>query len=209
MVRKILRLPTLPDGIDTGDEVIEITNTVHEGSPPKYMVVALTHAARGGLLILIIIPRLMVTSCLLYLGLRYLLSTRSVQELILNFLSLEFILLIPEAVASALFPDNMQERLGHLSFALPERHPEKEINPRADGRSPRRASRTTDFVLTGMLVAFFTIALALFIFSHKNNIIPEYDGDLEKLCKEGMYMDGSKWCTSLRDCFPYGDEAEL
>eukprot|EP00929_Paragymnodinium_shiwhaense_P011391 TRINITY_DN11702_c0_g1_i1.p1 TRINITY_DN11702_c0_g1~~TRINITY_DN11702_c0_g1_i1.p1 ORF type:complete len:399 (-),score=35.88 TRINITY_DN11702_c0_g1_i1:239-1435(-) len=75
-------------------------------------IMGLTRSVKGVILFLVIIPRMFITSILLWLGCRWLLATDKFSDLILNAVALEFVLVLKELVFRALVPARNKYDLG-------------------------------------------------------------------------------------------------
>merc|ERR1719235_3130342 len=70
----------------------------------KVVIKGLTVGLKGGIVIFIMIPRILIAVTLLWLGCRWLAATQSFADILLNSVGLEFILLLKESLYIALAP---------------------------------------------------------------------------------------------------------
>uniref|UniRef100_A0A7S2PPB2 Uncharacterized protein n=1 Tax=Zooxanthella nutricula TaxID=1333877 RepID=A0A7S2PPB2_9DINO len=75
-----------------------------DGEPggSEFVIARLPRAMKGALVVLVIIPRLCITSFLLWVGCRWLLATNNFADLILNAVALEFVLCLKDVMYLAI-----------------------------------------------------------------------------------------------------------
>merc|ERR1740130_1109111 len=98
---KINSLPKLP----VGESVAEMIHERECDGEEHFDIVALTPGARCSLYVLAIIPKLLIAMFLFWIGMRWLTSTDSFGDLIMNALALEFVLNIDELFFNSFFPE--------------------------------------------------------------------------------------------------------
>merc|ERR1712007_230832 len=107
--RDIYAIQGLGEDSDISDMVKDVEGD--EGEATGSRVVALTTVARVSTYVLIIIPKVIIAMVLLALGCRWLASTESFADLILNALALEFVIGIDELMYESFVPEAMRLRL--------------------------------------------------------------------------------------------------
>merc|ERR1719343_1737994 len=82
------------------DSLQDYDDAATEGD--DYLIDALTVYMKGVIVFLVLLPRLLITLVLTWLGCRWLLATTNFADLILNAVALEFILLMKDALYGTL-----------------------------------------------------------------------------------------------------------
>lgn len=195
-------IPDLPPGCSSWQQMYDHWSDGQR----KIYVVALTPLSRCGANCLIVVPRFLVMTSILYLGWRWLAASESPDGLILNALALEFIINIDEMIFAAFFPNAMAEKI--KEFKLVEQQEDfesaEEAHQAKDGKTVYEYSRSLCFLIVAFLALLAYITLG-------QTIIPGYNGDLHPICSNdreshklrcGMEQTGAV-------CFPYGPGAEL
>merc|ERR1719284_459601 len=77
------------------------------------VVNGLTWAVKGTILVLVLLPRFVITCALLWLGCRWLAATNDFSDLVLNAVALEFLLMLKDLLYYVLVPDRNKRDLQH------------------------------------------------------------------------------------------------
>jgi len=111
VARLIVNLPV----VDSMADAVEI----HEDDPQQVTIRGLTRIMKCVIVIVILIPRVLTTFFLLWLGCRWLAATTNFGDTIQNAVALEFILLIKDMIYSTVVPDRSKRELQNTSIATP------------------------------------------------------------------------------------------
>merc|ERR1719498_931526 len=114
------------------------------------------------------IPRMAITSVLLWIGCRWLLATTDFADLVMNAIALEFILLIKDCLYVALMPAR-----SNIDLSLTK------IQPFPKRLSPAWWNFADSFLL--LLVAVLWVYLYM---RHFQQVLPDYRWDVHDVCVE-------------------------
>lgn len=200
--RNISALPVLPAGIAALDMVHERPSDDDEGINE---VIALNASTRFFIYVLIVIPKFLVCLVLLFLGCRWLVSTASFSDLILNALALEFILNIDELIFTALFPVTAVKEVEIVKFAYAKG---KDLS-----NKDKEAVKTWGYARSILMLIFVLFFVGLYQ-NVLQQILPGYTYDITDNCvelfnKEAMLPCPADYWGALTgthaDCFPFGE----
>jgi hypothetical protein len=166
-------------------------------------IVGLTGRVKLVLHLFIIFPKLGINLCLAYIGVRWLSSTVSFSDLILNALALQFIVDIDELLLASLYPERMINALNRAKFASPRR----DLTTEEDELDLKKRYHQAIVVI---------IALAAIVYGYLfffQQVLPEYVWDVgERECRDVRKERSTplcpfgQWITNPRDdrtCFPF------
>merc|ERR1712048_848401 len=88
-------------------------------------IIALTKTARMAIFLAVVVPKLCIACYLLYMGLQWLTSGNSYTGLILDALSLQFIVQLDEILFDALYPHDFKDMIEGSTVLVPEAHQTK------------------------------------------------------------------------------------
>lgn len=163
-------------------------------------IVGLTWKCYLSLHCMITLPKLGINVWLTFMGVRWLASTVSFSDLILNALGLQFILDIDEMMLNCLFPERMMKALNAAQFCLAH----KRMTLDEDKQDMKVRYHQAIFFI-GCL--FFLVYCYLNFFQ---SVIPNFEWDINwETCKDVRKNQFTPRCgTSAlwthEECFPYG-----
>lgn len=161
----LLSTPTIAD---MKESIIETDRKGDEG----VIVVGLTFPIKVTAIVMIVIPRILVTVCLLWLGCRWLTGTFGFSDVLQNAVALEFILLLKFVFYDAITPaHNKKETQNTL------------LQPYVDSESPSRMVFLGAF--TWGIVSIVWVFLYILIFQQ---VLPDYQWDIHDACVD--YLAG-------------------
>lgn len=137
----------------------------------EFIIKALPLWLKAVIFVFVIIPRLGITTFLLWVGCRWLLATNNFADLILNAVALEFILLLKEMMYRVLVPHRNKIDLGGTFI-------------KTSTREPPSAKAFTQ-TLSWLLVAFAWVVSYMGIPHHVDGwqmVLPDYRWDLHDVC---------------------------
>merc|ERR1719235_272245 len=170
-------------------------NEVEEDDGERHELIALTPPVRFFLWLFIILPKLGIVTYLLIIGSRYLTSTESFQDLILNAIALEFIINIDELLFMSLFPESGAKEIDQVKFT----HPKKDQNAEEEAAA-FVAGYHRSLVFISLAVAWVVLYL-----NYVQQVIPFYAKDLHLQCPEFYRSTFTLPCPPFTEgCFPYG-----
>merc|ERR1719171_64077 len=193
--REINRLRRHVTNLPTCKHVDDMVHEVEDGDGERHELICLTPMTKVTLWILIILPKFAIVTFLLFVGSRYLVSTESFADLILNAIALEFVINIDELLFAALYPESGPEEVDQLKIA--------------SVKKPMTKEQRSDSFVSGyhrsMVFMFIGIGWVLFYMLYFQQVIPGYAKDLHLHCPR--YWDDSYTLTCqpfTEGCFPYG-----
>jgi len=161
-------------------------------------LIALTRLARAGIYSTVILPKLVIAVLLWYIGCRWLAATQSFSDLILNALSLEFIINIDELVYDNFAPRSLKDWLGSTKILHLVAEPDSQTHAVAG-----RYIKHLVYVILGLLWSYFYLTAF-------QQVIPGFQFDISEHC--GGWFDayyeptcGEGFLSKHPErCFPYG-----
>jgi len=193
-LRKIERQARIFFGIRSAQNASDMIKVYPDG---KEKVVRLTAMVRIALVLVLIIPKLVITILLTLIGFVWLTATVSFADLILNAVALAFIIQIDEQIYNVLIPDNLKSRMAQTVLW-----------------TSRTAQNTQDVAIEvrwGLLKAFFLIVCSLFLVAlyigpgqQLIPIFPGFKNDIDKHCKAFRARKPMCEVGESGDCFPMG-----
>lgn len=191
-------LPTLPSGIAATQMVHELRLQIGSFQKEhKNLVICLTRATRVWLYIMIFIPRVIIASCLLVMGIAFLTATQSFTELIMNSLAMSFVYDIDELLMEVFLPQRLKHNLEITKIMTPSEEHLMHLTPKdMDRLKLKRAYSSSAFKMT-MVLAIVTIWLLF------QPIIPGYEFDVTEPCEHVLASIRHVSCKPWdEDCFP-------
>jgi len=160
------------------DALLDCDPDIDDDDPRNgWIIDGLTIAMKVAIMLLVIIPRLVLTVVLLWLGCRFLAATNDFGEMVLNAIALEFILMLKDLLYSTIVPDRNKREIEHINIkpSTPVDH----------------ASYWTYLgTFTWLIIAFAWIIFYVF---HFQMVLPLYKWDVKGPCTEYIkdrYYDG-------------------
>eukprot|EP00931_Biecheleriopsis_adriatica_P100844 TRINITY_DN76085_c0_g1_i1.p1 TRINITY_DN76085_c0_g1~~TRINITY_DN76085_c0_g1_i1.p1 ORF type:complete len:376 (-),score=56.94 TRINITY_DN76085_c0_g1_i1:83-1048(-) len=190
--RDMHAIPSLQKDAQNADMIKEVDGEFH--------IVALSFSARTSMYLLIMLPKFMIASVLLFIGCRWLAATESFSDLILNALALEFIIGIDELIAETLAPERMREQLE----ATKMRH--LPVGSKSDSDDAWHVAMA---YLRSMAYTVLCVAGSFLYIEHFQQVIPNFPNDISKHCTgwfDYYYEPICPFGGSLEKCFPYGPQ---
>jgi len=163
-------------------------------------VVALTPGTKVLLLLLVIVPKLLICSTLMWLGCQWLTATNSFSDLVMNSIAMEFVTGIDEALYETLLPVAHRRQVQEINFVISRRKS-------GGGRAKEFAAFQRSFVYLCISVSFVLAYKVL-----GQTVLPPHLHDLKIACADLISESASQICSApfwtgsfgLGDCFPYG-----
>jgi hypothetical protein len=160
------------------DALLDCDPDIDDDDPRNgWIIDGLTISMKVAIMLLVIIPRLVLTIVLLWLGCRFLAATNDFGEMVLNAIALEFILMLKDLLYSTIVPDRNKREIEHIN-----------IKPSI---AVDHASYWTYLgTFTWLIIAFAWIVFYVF---HFQMVLPLYKWDVKGPCTEYIkdrYYDG-------------------
>jgi len=193
--RDIYAIQGLGEDSDISDMVKDVEGD--EGEATGSRVVALTTVARVSTYVLIIIPKVIIAMVLLALGCRWLASTESFADLILNALALEFVIGIDELMYESFVPEAMRLRLEASTVV------HKKANRGTDDAKTESAIE-----FTRSLVYMTVCGVWSYVYlEYLQQVLPDFKHDIHQHCHGSFDRNYEPICAMWQrgNCFPYGD----
>lgn len=166
-------------------------------------IVSLTRWARIALFALITVPRLFIGVYLIVMGNQYLTSTMEYHELILQALSLEFIIHIDEILYDSCFPQFFSKIVENAKIIAPIAQPAF-LGTRVS--SDPVVNKMAVPLLSNILLMIVCVASVLLYYYCLQQVLPNYKYDTWTLCREFHAVTWHAECRPFQqDCFPYGN----
>lgn len=196
--RSIDLLPDLPSGIAATHMVHELKVQIGDLlEEKKAMLVCMNRLTYLCVHILIFVPRIIISTCLLFMGTAFLTATESFSELILNSLALAFIFDIDELFFQCFLPDRIRKNLERTKIVSPSEEHLTHLSGKAlDAADVKRVYLRSAVVL---LITFSFVCIWFLV----QPILPGYQFDVADKCsgylEEGRLIPCKPW---QKDCFP-------
>jgi len=97
-------------------ESLKILDVESEDEPPLRVVAGLTGGLKALISIFVILPRILLTLVLLWLGSRFLAATNDFSELVLNTIALEFLLMLKDLLYTTIVPDRNKREIQNIQL---------------------------------------------------------------------------------------------
>jgi len=191
LVRSIESIPKVPHQSLMINLYESELGTIHE-------IVGLTHRVCFCLHLFITVPQFGINLWLTYMGVRWLASTVSFSDLILNALALQFIVEIDEILLRSLYPERMISALQRAKFAPPRTR----LSPEEDqiDLKKRYHQAIVATVSVFLIVLIYLVGL--------QQVLPHFSWDVNSnICANVMKERFTPKCTfgmGTHDCFPFG-----
>merc|ERR1712032_1664195 len=85
-------------------------------------IIALTQQTRSMLFVLVCLPKIIISGALLFLGYAWLSATTSFESLVMNTVSMEFVLRIDELFYATFLPLAYRKKVADINFFLDDEH---------------------------------------------------------------------------------------
>lgn len=163
-------------------------------------VSALTRKTRMLLLIIIVLPKMLISMVLLGIGTLWLTATTSYSELLLNALALEFIVQVDELIFDAIFAESLKEHIQNARLVFPVSSADLKWRGIASG-----VKRS----LGWWLAVLVFVRLYIYYGQHLPyiSVLPGYARDID--CADYWSAKTMEPCRTTAffggdDCFPFG-----
>jgi hypothetical protein len=160
------------------DALLDCDPDIDDDDPRNgWIIDGLTISMKVAIMLLVIIPRLVLTIVLLWLGCRFLAATNDFGEMVLNAIALEFILMLKDLLYSTIVPDRNKREIEH-------------INIRPSIAVDHASYWTYLGTFTWLIIAFAWIVFYVF---HFQMVLPLYKWDVKGPCTayiKERYYDG-------------------
>lgn len=164
-------------------------------------VVALTSFTKTLIFVLVIVPKILICSTLMWLGCQWLTATNSFSDLVMNSIAMEFVTGIDEALYETLLPVAHRQQVAEINFVR--------YKPKDSG-----SHRDKEFAAFKRSFIYLCVALT-FVFVYKvagQTVLPPHLADLKLACHDLVAAGSSTVCSApiwtgamgLEKCFPYG-----
>lgn len=149
-----------------------IQNVPDASGPDKAIryVVGVTWPVRVTFLVLVAIPRLVLSLALLWLGCRWLVATTSFSDLFLNAVALKFVLMFKDIFYVQLIPDKNKRDVQNTLFP-----------PSATREKP-----SVHAYAAGLMILPIALAWSYFYVFQLQTVLPAYRWDVHDVCKEWL-----------------------
>jgi len=176
----------LKKGVDMFNSLILSTPTVgaleHMVESPsdmksnKMLIVGLTWRKKVFITAIILVPRAILTTVLLWLGSRWLASTNNFGDLIMNTVALEFILLLQNLLYMTMVPARNKRDCQSIETAPPHTHEKAGL-----------------YVFTGSILwGVVAFAWAMVYTYYLQRVLPSYNWDVRDVCAEWLSGESGK-----------------
>jgi hypothetical protein len=199
--RAVIYLVKRINGLPTVMHESLMVNLVESEGGVIHEIVGLTRPIRIVLHLLITIPKLGINAWLTWMGVRWLASTVSFPDLILNALGLQFIIEIDEMMLNSLYPERMIRSIEAAKFALPR----VELSPEEDEADLKARYHESITYIIGLCVCVYCYLV------YFQQVLPDFLWDINsETCATVRTTDFMPQCkahllpTSSRHCFPFG-----
>jgi len=164
----VIALPT--SGSMDGAIIVEALDEDGDGLKNEKVIVHLTMKIKLFVTFLVLLPRLLITAYLLFLGNRWLLATNDFSEMVLNAVALEFVLLLKDLLYITLVPDRNKRDVQHTEIKV------------ALKKQPASYWLFLGTFVWGAMSALW----CLVYMSNLQQVLPEYKWDVRKPCAEWL-----------------------
>lgn len=163
-------------------------------------VKSLTPFVRWSLYIVILLPKILICIGLLLIGLVWLTATDDFSDLILNAVSLEFVINIDNILFSACLPDSLIERIRVTKFCKFKRTVPRTL-AQQESETMRDLVSSAGYFFGSILFvySFMTIGQTVPLLG----VFPGYDHDIH--CPAYFEKITRQFCQAGQECFPFGD----
>jgi len=183
----ILRVPTIPPASSVARSIL----TLGEDS---YLVIGFNKCIRLSIMVLVVIPKFGICFYLTIVGMRWLTSTLSFGDLILNALALEFVIGIDEQILEFFLPATAAENLSALKFGyIVVGEPESQMKKVQKG-----------YIRNIGYFCFCAAAVVIYL-QYLQQVLPFYPFDVGVHCGKWFEDRYNPNCKPFeQNCFPYG-----
>lgn len=164
----IVRTPTITSMANSLEYVGEETTVLLGGKPleNEQLLVGLTTALKILIVVIVIIPRLVITLVLLWLGSRFLAATNDFSELVLNAVGLEFVLFVKDLLYVTVVPERNKREVDYILL-----RPSARMEP---------ASYLT--YLGSFKWLYISFMWGIYYMYWMQQVLPQYRWDVRALC---------------------------
>jgi len=187
--RYVGQVPPLPADATFKDVVVPKPETGGEE------IIALNCITRYSLYLLVVLPKIALTCYLLWVGLSWLTSSTSMSDLLLDVLSLQFVVAIDTLILWAFFPQGTVDSVQFTSIAPPKPVDDEE----------EKKQRVTDYHCSVCFCTLVMLVVVGYMFGAQQ-VLPGYTWDISlTACDEINVRESELVCRPFeKDCFPKG-----
>jgi len=189
----IIKVPTIPYS-----SAASLSRTILTLGEDNYLIIGFNSCIRASIMILVIIPRFGICLYLAIVGMRWLTSTLSFGDLILNALALEFVIGIDEQILEFFMPATAVENIAALKFGYIK-----------VGEAVDQMQKVRQGYVRNIGYFIFCLMAVLIYLRYLQQVLPFYPYDVGVHCGkwfEDRYMPN---CHPFeQNCFPYGSTSD-
>lgn len=203
LLQDLCRVPNCPS--DHPEQMVKGTGGGFEetdADDEKLLVQGLTPAVRTTVVVLIVLPKFVIGTILMLMGMIWLSATESFSELILNSLALEFVITIDDRLFEALLPESYREDMTRVVLQIPRQRQTLEESVREDWGF----WKTSTFFLVA-IPSFVLIYLKFAQFVPILGVLPFFKDDIQQACGDYLEVHKQRLCSSgfgEAQCFAFG-----
>jgi len=153
-----------------GALVVDTTDEDGDGLVNEKVIVHLTWPVKLFMSCLILLPRLLMSSYLLFLGCRWLAATNDFTDLVLNAVALEFVVFLKDLLYNSLVPDRNKRDLQHTEIKAPT------------SKQPASYWIFLGTFLWGAVAALWCLTYMFWL----QRVLPEYQWDVRAVCRKWL-----------------------
>lgn len=204
----LVDLNRLPTSRDSRTSVVSITskgsgdgNDDEAEAEDKISIVSLTPCVRVLTILLIILPKFLINFGLTVIGMIWLSATESFSDVILNSLSLQFVVGINDHLFESCMPETYMEEIEKVVLSIPRKKLTLDEEVEQDWKSWKRST-------------FFFIFIPVFVFTYLKclqflpfiGILPYFKEDMNQACSSYLSEHTMRLCEDgfSHECFLYG-----
>mmetsp|Transcript_160047 Transcript_160047/g.292137 ORF Transcript_160047/g.292137 Transcript_160047/m.292137 type:complete len:436 (+) Transcript_160047:94-1401(+) len=165
-------------------------------------IIALTFPTRAFLHIGVVVPKVSITACLLWLGTRWLSAATSFEDLVMNAVAMEFVCGIDNLLYSVVLPTFLHKEVEDIDFCVLK---ETEVVPHE-----QEAREQIVKIIKSLGVVLCVMAFPAFYVAFLQDVLPADVSDVKQHCYHFL-AERVPICafhllrTSPNTCFPYGE----
>lgn len=178
-------------------------------------IMALTRPVKTSLFVVVLLPKALICTALLFAGLRWLTATTRFEDLVMNAVAMDFVLRIDELLYEVVIPPQKKQQVEDIDFAqIPKQDEDSATREVADkwagyGNSSR--------------YLIFCFCLVYIYSQYMQEVLPDIS-DAKRLCRPYLAKSHVPICTQNEfmrlfaevfggavhaDCYPFGDLGDV
>lgn len=173
-----------------------------EADDDALFVQGLTPCVRATIVIAIVLPKFIIGTTLMMMGMIWLSATESFSELILNSLALEFVINIDDHLFNALLPESYREDMERVKMQIPK----KKLTLEESVQEDWSFWKTSTFFLIS-IPSFVYVYLQYAQFVPILGVLPFFKNDIQQACGAYLEVHKQRLCAngfSDVQCFEFG-----